>query len=144
MEWSGNAYQQVVQIGYDNSYPGFSATYTPATSSYSPPGPIASIPAGASLVRSDYPSNGYNMGASSALYGAAGPGYNSYSSPNSSWEPQGRISPETYEEYVASPSPSDYVLEGSSKSFLQRPPPDYIAQQERDLPQLPTNLVVHE
>lgn len=113
------------------------------------------------------------MGASSALYGAAGPGYNSYSSPNSSWEPQGRISPETYEEYVASPSPSDYVLEpSSSKSvsksksegkghsqqrrpsnrdefdgphqFLQRPPPDYIAQQERDLPHLPTNLVVHE
>jgi len=28
--------------------------------------------------------------------------------------------------------------------FLQRPPPEYIAQQERDLPHLPTNLVVHE
>lgn len=168
------AYQEVAQTGYDNSfYPASSATYTPSTSSYSPPGPIASVPAGASLIRSDYTSNGYNVGASSALYGAAGPGYNSYSSPNSSWEPQGRISPETYEEYVASPSASDYVLEPSSNKsvsksksegkahsqqrrpsnrdefdgphqFLQRPPPDYIAQQERDLPHLPTNLVVHE
>lgn len=111
------------------------------------------------------------MGSSSALYGAAGPGYNSYSSPASSWEPQGRVSPETYmDEYVASPSPTDYALESSSKAvskvksegkhsqrrpsnrdefdgphqFLQRPPPEYIAQQERDLPHLPTNLVVHE
>ncbi|KAG4427556.1 hypothetical protein IFR05_016962, partial [Cadophora sp. M221] len=96
-----NPYPEVAQTGYDNPYyPASSASYTPATSSYSPTGPIASIPAGASLVRSDYSSNGYNMGASSALYGAAGPGYNSYSSPNSSWEPQGRISPETYEEFV--------------------------------------------
>jgi hypothetical protein len=118
-----------------------------------------------------YSSNGYNVGASSALYGTAGPSYNSYSSPASSWEPQGRISPETYlDDYAASPSPTDYVLETSSKSvskikaegkhsqrrpsnrdefdgphqFLQRPPPEYIAQQERDLPHLPTNLVVHE
>lgn len=73
---------------------------------------------------------------------------------------------------MASHSPSDFVLDPSSKlvakskldgkghsqqrrpsnrdefdgphQFLQRPPPEYIAQQERDLPHLPTNLVVHE
>jgi hypothetical protein len=28
--------------------------------------------------------------------------------------------------------------------FIPRPPPEYIAQQEKDLPHLPTNLVVHE
>jgi len=28
--------------------------------------------------------------------------------------------------------------------FLERPPPEYIAQQERDLPHLPTNLIVQE
>lgn len=28
--------------------------------------------------------------------------------------------------------------------FLQKPPPEVIAKQERDLPHLPTNLVVHE
>lgn len=108
------------------------------------------------------------------MYGSAGPSFNSYSSPNSSWEPQGRNSPESYlvDDYVTSPSPTDYSLESSNKSsgklkiegkghtqqrrpsnrdefdgphqFLQRPPPDYIAQQERDLPHLPTNLVVHE
>jgi hypothetical protein len=81
------------------------------------------------------------------------------------------VSPETYQdEYVASPSPTEYVLESSGKAgklkdgkghsssrrpsnrdefdgphqFLQRPPPEYIAQQERDLPHLPTNLFVHE
>ena len=102
------------------------------------------------------------MGAPSALYGVAGPGYNSHSNSNSSWELQGMISPETYEENVASPSPSYYVLEPSSSKpvsksksegkahsqqrrpsnrdefdgphqFLQRPPPDYIAQQEINL-----------
>ncbi|KAL2068772.1 hypothetical protein VTL71DRAFT_15110 [Oculimacula yallundae] len=167
-------YQEVSQPGYDNQYyPTTSASYTPTTPSYSPPGSIASVPAGASLVRSEYSSNGYNIGASSALYGAAGPGYiNPYPSPKSSWDSQGRIPADAYDEYVASPSPSDYTLEGVSKSvgkfksdgkvqtqqrrpsnrdefdgphqFLQRPPPDYIAQQERDLPHLPTNLVVHE
>ncbi|PBP19106.1 hypothetical protein BUE80_DR010080 [Diplocarpon rosae] len=171
-----NAYQENVPSGYEHSfYPASSATYTPGvTSSYSPPGPLATMPPATNLARSDslYSSNGYQTGATSALYGAAGPGYNSYSSPNSTWEPQGRISPETYEDYIATPSPSDFVLEASSKSvskprsdgkghsqqrrpsnrdefdgphqFLQRPPPDYIAQQERDLPHLPTNLVVHE
>ncbi|CZT47570.1 uncharacterized protein RSE6_08146 [Rhynchosporium secalis] len=169
-----NTYQEVGQPAYDNNYyPASSAPFTPATSSYSPPGAMTLVPAGASLARPDYSSNGYNIGPSSALYGTAGPGVNnSYPSPNSSWESQARIPCETYEEYVALPSPNDYVPEGSSKSigkskgegkvllqqrrpsnrdefdgphqFLQRPPPEYIAQQERDLPHLPTNLVVHE
>ena len=122
-----------------------------------------SISAEASLIRSDSTSSGYNLGgASSALYDATSPGYYSYSGPNSNWEPQGRVSSETYEEHVASPSPIDYVLEPSSTKsvskskserkahsqqrrpsnrdefdgphqFLQRPPPDYIAQQEINL-----------
>jgi hypothetical protein len=120
-----------------------------------------------------YASSGYNTGPPSALYSSAGPGFGSYPSQASSWEPQGRISPEIYlDEYVGSPSPTDYTLESSGKStsksksdakghssqrrpsnrdefdgphqFLQRPPPEYIAQQERELPHLPTNLVVHE
>lgn len=132
------------------------------------------MPSGSTLSRSNslYSPNGYTSGPSPARYGAAGPGYNSFSSATPSWEPQGRISPETYEDYVASPGPSDFVHDSSSKAvskpkmdakghsqqrrpsnrdefdgphqFLQRPPPDYIAQQERDLPHLPTNLVVHE
>jgi hypothetical protein len=120
-----------------------------------------------------YSSNGYNMGSSSAVYGSIGPSFNSYTGQTSSWEPQEGVSPDTYlEDYVASPSPTDYLLEPSSKSasksksdgkghsqqrrpsnrdefdgphqFIPRPPPEYIAQQERDLPHLPTNLVVHE
>ena len=142
-----------------------------AASSFSP------IPtsSGPSLIRSDpiYTSSGYNAGPSSAIYGSAGPGYGSYTSSTSTWEPQGRVSPENYlDDYVASPSQADYLTESSSKpsgksrsdskghshqrrppnrdefdgphQFLQRPPPEYIAQQERDLPHLPTNLVVHE
>ncbi|EKD14017.1 hypothetical protein MBM_07694 [Drepanopeziza brunnea f. sp. 'multigermtubi' MB_m1] len=163
MNASRSTYQEVVPPGYE----------TPFYPASSPPGPIATIPSGTNLIRSDsIYSNGYNTGASSALYGAPGPGYKSYASPNSSWEPQGRISPDMYDDFVASPSPGDFVHDTSSKivskpkiegkghsqqrrpsnrdefdgphQFLQRPPPDYIAQQERDLPHLPTNLVVHE
>jgi hypothetical protein len=144
------------------------------TTSYSP---IAVTTAtGAALVRSDslYSSSGYNVGSSSAVYGTAGPSYGSYTSQATSWEPQGRVSPESYmDDYVASPSPTaDYPVESSCRSsgkskssgkihsqqrrpsnrdefdgphqFLQRPSPEYIAQQERDLPHLPTNLVVQE
>ncbi|TVY88411.1 hypothetical protein LAWI1_G006071 [Lachnellula willkommii] len=131
---------------------------------------------GSSLLHSDsmYTPSGYNAGPSSAIYGSAGPGYGSYTSSASTWEPQGRVSPENYlDDYVSSPGPADYATEsssskasGKSKSdskghsqqrrpsnrdefdgphqFLQRPPPEYIAQQERDLPHLPTNLIVHE
>jgi hypothetical protein len=103
--------------------------------------------------------------------GNAGLGYGSYSSQTSMpREPQGRRSPENYD-YVGSPSSSDPALDtpgrGSGSSgglesrhpqrrptnrdefdgptqLLPRPPPEYIAEQERDLPHLPTNLVVQE
>ena len=118
---------------------------------------------------STYTSNGYNVGSTSAVYGTAGPGYGSYSSQASSREPRGRIFTDTYlDSCAASPNPTDYTLEparsppGKSKSngrhrrppntdefdgphqFLQRPPPDYIALQEGDLPHLPTTLIVQE
>ena len=122
---------------------------------------------------SAYSSNGYNIGASSAVYGTAGPGYGPYTSQSTSWEQQEKASPEAYvDDYVGSPSPTGYVVESTSRSsgkskstgkshsqqrrpsnrdefdgphqFLQKPSPEYIAQQERDLPHLPTNLVVHE
>jgi hypothetical protein len=146
-----------------------SVTYTPAMTTYSP------IPTSTSLIHSDsmYIPNGYNVGTSSAIYGSASSSYDSYTGQTSSWEPQGRISPRGayLDDYVASPSPTDYALEPSSKSagksrsegkghqqrrpsnrdefdgphqFIPRPPPEYIAQQERELPHLPTNLVVHE
>ncbi|TVY38792.1 hypothetical protein LSUB1_G005889 [Lachnellula subtilissima] len=170
-----STYPDVTRTAYDSLsyYPTSSASYTtdvPA-SSFSPI-PISS---GSSLLRSDstYTSSGYNAGPSSAIYGSAGPGYGSYTSSASTWEPQGRVSPENYlDEYVSSPGPADYMTESSSKAsgksksdskghsqqrrpsnrdefdgphqFLQRPPPEYIAQQERDLPHLPTNLIVHE
>ena len=125
--------------------------------------PITSVP-----LDSLYSTNGYNT---TSAYGSAGLTYGSYTSQTTSWEPQGRVSPETYlDDYVASPSSTDYQLETSSRSsgkvrsdskhsqrrpsnrdefdgphqFLQRPSPEYIAQQERDLPHLPTNLVVQE
>ena len=141
-----------------------------STTTYTPL-PVTSSP----LIQSEsmYTSNGYNVGTSSAVYGSAGPDFNSYTAQSSSWEPQGRISSEAayLDDYVASPSPTDYPLETSSKSagksrsegkghsqrrpsnrdefdgphqFIPRPPPEYIAQQERELPHLPTNLVVHE
>lgn len=73
-------------------------------------------------------------------------------------------------DYIASPA-SEYALDGVGRGagknkghgkghsqrrpsnrdefdgphqFLERPPPEYIAQQERDLPHLPTNLIVQE
>lgn len=144
-----------------------------STSSYSPP-VTALVSSGGAVVRSDplYTSKGYNIGPSSAVYGTAGPGYGSYTSQVSTgWEPQGGVSSEAYD-YATAPSPTDYDVEASSRSngkaksdgksysqqrrpsnrdefdgphqYLQRPPPEYIAQQERDLPHLPTNLVVQE
>ncbi|KAL3428253.1 hypothetical protein PVAG01_01762 [Phlyctema vagabunda] len=158
---SRNGHIEVSRAGYD-------AAYYPTTSP-----PITAPIGSGSLVRPEplYTSGGYNVGPSSAVYGTAGPGYNSYTSPGSNM--QGRVSPEAYlDDYVASPSPTEYTLEASSRAvkskgegksnhsqqrrpsnrdefdgphqFLQRPPPEYIAQQERDLPHLPTNLVVQE
>jgi hypothetical protein len=114
------------------------------------------------------------VGSSSAIYGTAGPASGSYGSQAVDWEPQvGRVSPDTYmDDYGPSPSPTEYQHEqpgrssnkskgdrkGSSQQrrssnrdefdgphqFLQPPPADYIAQQNMELPHLPTNLVVQE
>ncbi|RYP13355.1 hypothetical protein DL767_010797 [Monosporascus sp. MG133] len=99
------------------------------------------------------------------------PSYTTMSSQN--WDAQGRYSPpDPVDDILASPSASDYSLEngagtGASRSkgstrarpqrrpsnrdefdgphqFLARPPPDYVAMQERELPHLPTNLLVQE
>jgi hypothetical protein len=77
------------------------------------------------------------VGPSSVLYGAAGPSHNSYSSPVSSWGPQG-------EGKHSQKRPSNRDEFDGPCQFLQRPPTEYIAQQERDLPHLPSNLVAHE
>ncbi|KAK6079248.1 hypothetical protein SCUP234_05801 [Seiridium cupressi] len=91
-----------------------------------------------------------------------------------SWDAPGGYSPtDSVDDIIASPSLSEYGPEngagpsasGKSKNsgkgrpqrrpsnrdefdgphqFLQRPPPSYIALQERDLPHLPTNLLVQE
>lgn len=155
-------------------YPTSSAAYSSnlVTTAYS--APVTAAQASVIRSEPLYTPEGYNLGPSSAVYGSAGPGYGSYTSQSSQiWEPSGRVSPEDYADgdYVASPSASDYALEPSSRSagkskstgkghsqrrpsnrdefdgphqFLQRPPPEYVAQQERDLPHLPTNLVVQE
>jgi hypothetical protein len=52
-----------------------------------------------------------------APYESAGSECSFYTNQASNWEPQGRVSPETYlDDYVASPSPTDYAVESSSKS----------------------------
>ncbi|OTA93042.1 hypothetical protein M434DRAFT_11878 [Hypoxylon sp. CO27-5] len=104
--------------------------------------------------------------------GGAYGSYNSTSSQG--WDVPGRYSPtDSVDDIIASPL-SDYALDnnsagavpaGKSKSngkgrtqrrpsnrdefdgphqFLARPPPDYVAMQERELPHLPTNLLVQE
>lgn len=117
-------------------------------------------------------SNGY--GGSSNANGSGGFGFGSYGNQVSlPQEPVRRRSPEDNlaGDYIGSPQTSDTSLDimgrstGSSGSLershpqrrttnrdefdgphqlLPRPPPEYIAEQERDLPHLPTNLVVQE
>ncbi|KAI5928456.1 hypothetical protein F4810DRAFT_5384 [Camillea tinctor] len=112
--------------------------------------------------------NGYGAGASGAAYGS----YKSTSSQG--WETQGRYSPsDSVDDIFTSPNLSDYTLDngagatssskpkssGKSRSqrrpsnrdefdgphqYLARPPPEYVAMQERELPHLPTNLLVQE
>lgn len=99
------------------------------------------------------------------------PGMGGYvGQPSHVWEPNGRVSPENYvDDLLESPGASDYGLDSMGRGggkvkgkghsqrrasnrdefdgphqFLQRPPPEYIALQERDLPHLPTNLIVQE
>ncbi|CCU77067.1 hypothetical protein BGHDH14_bgh00702 [Blumeria hordei DH14] len=160
---------------YENTfYARSSATYTTGRPAYSPTSPSVGPGTSSNRPVSMYASNNFTTGTSSALYGMPGPSYKkAYPSPATTWDPQGRLSPESYlDDYMNSPNVSDYFLDSSAKAmgkckgdgkghsqqrrpsnrdefdgphqFLQRPPPEYIAQQERDLPHLPTNLVVHE
>lgn len=101
-------------------------------------------------------------------------GYGTYGGQSSGSRDLGRRSPEgylngDYGDYVISPSTSDPALDGVNRGsvppmesrsgprrpsnrdefdgptqLLPRPSPEYIARQERDLPHLPTNLVVQE
>jgi hypothetical protein len=110
----------------------------------------------------------YVAAGQAAAYGS----YTSNGSPV--WDHQDRYSPtDSVDDIIASPNLSDYSLEnatsaapsGKSKAggkgrsqrrpsnrdefdgphqFLQRPPLDYVAMQERELPHLPTNLHVQE
>jgi hypothetical protein len=121
-----------------------------------------------------YSSAGYSIESGSAIYGTAGPVAGSYGSQAAGWETQiGRVSPDTFmDDFGPSSSPTDYQPESSSRSstkskgdrkgssqqrrssnrdefdgphqFLQPPPAEYIAQQNMELPHLPTNLMVQE
>lgn len=120
-----------------------------------------------------YVGNGYVMSSPNVNYEATCPSFEAISAQVPKWDHPETFSPEAYiDDYVVSVNNSDYRLDLSSKAmrkpkvelkghsqqrrpsnrdefdgphqFLQRPPPEIIAQQERDLPHLPTNLVVHE
>lgn len=116
-------------------------------------------------------SNGFSSGTQGSTGFTS---YGSYSSNTSiAREPVGRRSPEEYvvDEYTGSPHTSDSALDVSGRpvvssgnldrshpqrrstnrdefdgphQLLPRPPPELIAQQDRDLPHLPTNLHVQE
>lgn len=116
----------------------------------------------------------YNPHSTSGSPGIATTTYGSYSPSWQNWDVQGRFSPtDSMDDIITSPSLSDYFPDngagttppGKNKAngkgrsqrrpsnrdefdgphqFLQRPPPDYIAMQERELPHLPTNLLVQE
>jgi hypothetical protein len=100
--------------------------------------------------------------------------YGAFQTPVShSWEGHERYSPtDSVDDIIASPNLSDYSMENGMKpgsgrpknhgknrnqrrpsnrdefdgphQFLQRPPPSVLAQQDRELPHLPTNLHIQE
>ncbi|KAI9742262.1 MAG: hypothetical protein M1818_004162 [Claussenomyces sp. TS43310] len=147
--------------------------YSPTSITYlpNPVTPTYSSPMQTSATRAEplYVTSGYKV---SGLNGSNAIGYGSYSSQSSgSRDTVGRRSPEKYVngDYVPSPSPSDATPDGLNRGsgapmenrsaqrrpsnrdefdgptqLLPRPPPEYIADQDRDLPHLPTNLVVQE
>lgn len=110
----------------------------------------------------------------SGVYTNAGSGYGSYQSNKAhAWEAQERYSPtDSVDDIIASPNLSDYSLDSSATpgtqkrklngqarsqrrssnrdefdgphQLLQRPPPELISVSDRELPHLPTNLLVHE
>ncbi|KAI6248484.1 hypothetical protein HI914_03177 [Erysiphe necator] len=166
-------YPEVVPPGYENSYYArSSATYSPGPTAYSAFVPHT-VPGTSSVYPMSMYSNGYITGNSNMSYGLTGPSFKTLSTQATMWEPKESMSPLPYlDDFVASPNASEYTLDLNYKEmsktkgemkghsqqrrpsnrdefdgphqFLQRPSPEYIAQQERDLPHLPTNLVVHE
>ncbi|RKF81865.1 hypothetical protein GcM3_030017 [Golovinomyces cichoracearum] len=167
------AFSEVTPPAFDNCfYTRSSTTYSPGPTSHTAPGTHA-VHGSSSIRPISIYSNGYTTGASNLSYGATGSIFKPISAQGTSWEHPDTFTPEAYvDEFVVSPNASDYTLDlsyklmGKSKAelkghsqqrrpsnrdefdgphqFLQRPSPEYIAQQERDLPHLPTNLVVHE
>ncbi|KAH8820066.1 hypothetical protein F5884DRAFT_36550 [Xylogone sp. PMI_703] len=154
-------YTDISRPAYDASY--YSVSSQPITMPTSSRPPLSrQEPAYANTFHAGPPPVGYGAGSL----------YNSFASQTSAWESQRRASPEDYDDCCASPSSMDYQVETSSRSsekskperkhrsqqrrpsnrdefdgphqYLKRPPPEYIALQERDLPHLPTNLVVQE
>ncbi|KFY04427.1 hypothetical protein V491_09347 [Pseudogymnoascus sp. VKM F-3775] len=121
-----------------------------------------------------YSPNGYQKEPVSTPYGnGAAPNYGSYSNRTSpTREAGGRITPEyIITNYHGSPAATDTALDASGRplggppnadrvhpqrrpsnrdefdgphQLLPRPPSVYLAEQDRDLPHLPTNLVVQE
>ncbi|KAI1337746.1 hypothetical protein F5Y15DRAFT_417536 [Xylariaceae sp. FL0016] len=154
---------------HDSGYHRSSISYS--SGSASPYGVTVTAPA---VGMNTYPSPAYHTNATSDLYGSSGATYGSYNSTSSQgWETQGsRYSPtDSVDDIIASPGLSEYALDSAGTStsrtksngkgrpqrrpsnrdefdgphqFLQRPPPDYVARQERELPHLPTNLLVQE
>lgn len=167
------AFSEATPPAFDNSfYARSSTTYSPGPTSHTAPATHA-VHGSSSIRPISIYSNGYTTGASNVSYGVTGSIFKPIPAQGTSWEHPDTFTPEAYiDEFVASPNASDYTLDlsyklmGKSKAelkghsqqrrpsnrdefdgphqFLQRPSPEYIAQQERDLPHLPTNLVVHE
>ncbi|KAG7108044.1 hypothetical protein HYQ44_012759 [Verticillium longisporum] len=156
--------------GFDNNFYRTTTSvsqYSPAVSSYNLPLGTNGHHAAATSY-STRPLSGSHGTSGAAAYGS----YKSTTS--QAWDSQGRYSPtDSVDDIIASPNLSDYSLEngteptssGKNKSggktrpqrrpsnrdefdgphqFLARPPQDYVAQQERELPHLPTNLLVQE
>ncbi|KAI1769100.1 hypothetical protein GGR53DRAFT_278750 [Hypoxylon sp. FL1150] len=157
----------------ENAYSSSSVIYSPGSGpTYSSPASMSVVGTSGPIGRHQSAYSSSPVYISRAQSGTYGTSYNSTSS--TSWDAPGRYSPsDSVDDIIASPGLSDYGLEssagaaptGKSKSsgktrpqrrpsnrdefdgphqFLARPPPDYVAMQERELPHLPTNLLVQE
>ncbi|KAI1854901.1 hypothetical protein JX266_001019 [Neoarthrinium moseri] len=155
---------------YDSAYPRSSVAYpsTGTSSSYNIPISAPLYDNGGRPESSFSSSPVYTSRPLSAAYPTA------QSSSSQAWDAQAGYSPtDSVDDIIASPGLSEYgldngaatVVSGRPKSnsksrpqrrpsnrdefdgphqFLQRPPASYVAMQERELPHLPTNLLVQE
>ncbi|KAI0025005.1 hypothetical protein F4780DRAFT_489507 [Xylariomycetidae sp. FL0641] len=147
---------------------GIATTAAPLSSTNGPLGRVDT----AYIPSSVYPSRPLSGSYGSTPAGAAYGSYKSSSSQG--WDTQDRYSPsDSVDDILASPNLSDYGLDVGTGSaapgnpntsgkvrpqrrpsnrdefdgphqFLARPPAQYVASQERELPHLPTNLLVQE